>query len=408
MFTASPDFQLLLTMARGHCKMKILLIILSMIGFVIQVTQVSRQYFKYTTTTVVTFVRPHTVKNHPVAVCIRYSDILDKDALFKETGIRMRPLAWLQDAIEDEDKLTIRQVMDYTPAAEHVIDSCFYRPDRWLLTTGSGRECHKRFNVSKFYTGELICYKIEEMRDIPIDTAGVTKATFKTLLVFEVEFTPVFTQSRVAYVIMFLGTVPYKSRENIAFIPPLKVPGSNQSIYNTLYATPADTRVKLLPAPYDTNCTKIDSEVKFTCKKSCLIQKYKLLNRAPTFELLTLRHDLKPLTTKDLMNQTIKQQADKYLNECVHQCDFTPCLIEFSHTTVLPHLRPRIGFSVASVIAFLPDTHTRAQAKMSFIDYFSFICTCIGAWFGISFLTLDPSRWLGKRKQNTRVSARPA
>ena len=60
---------------------KYLMIIGSLTGFVIQVTQVSKQFFKYTTTTDVTFIRSNNHKLHSVAACIRYADIIDRSRL---------------------------------------------------------------------------------------------------------------------------------------------------------------------------------------------------------------------------------------------------------------------------------------------------------------------------------------
>ena len=103
----------------------------AVIGFTLQVVQVSLQYFAFTTTTQVSYLLPPFVQPHVVALCVRYSDMLDHERVRRETGIQSQAVKSMADAYDQESRLTIRQSMRYTPAVNKTIDSCTYRRDGW-------------------------------------------------------------------------------------------------------------------------------------------------------------------------------------------------------------------------------------------------------------------------------------
>ena len=84
-------------------------------GFLTQLTRVSQQYFMYRTTTRVILDTPAETVFHVTSLCVRYHEILDKDRLFNETGIKWKEWANQEDAIELETLLTVEQIFRFTP-----------------------------------------------------------------------------------------------------------------------------------------------------------------------------------------------------------------------------------------------------------------------------------------------------
>ena len=58
------------------------------------------QYFAYRTTTQFALATPRWFEPHPVALCIRYGDLIDYKKLLKETGIRLESINAMVDCHE--------------------------------------------------------------------------------------------------------------------------------------------------------------------------------------------------------------------------------------------------------------------------------------------------------------------
>ena len=74
---------------------------------------------------------------------------------------------------------------------------------------------------------------------------------------------------------------------------------------------------------------------------------------------------------------------------CDASCHSMPCADEYTRTkTSFSRLgKMHLGFALMSPQE--PDVETSVQPTMSFIEFFSFVCSCFGTWFGLSFLSLE-------------------
>lgn len=396
--------------ARRRSKfIRCLFIAIAVIGFMVQTAHISSQYFQYPTTTTILLVRSEMTTNDPIALCIRYWDIIDSNELYQKTGIRYKRIRNLEDAIYYDSKLTISQIFDLTPDVDDFIENCIFRPDEWNIFQQNKSTCRAVFNVTKFTTSDHICYRIEQIfRGARYYKFDISLSSLYRSELFHVTLTQRFADSDFVYGIAFSGELPHKSRESCPVIPRFKsVVGDNiNTVYNGLHVTPSRTRIQLLSAPYETNCRHATPEVYYNCRTSCLIKKYKLIDRIPGYELITEKSDLRPMSTLNVSDDRRKEQGLAFWRACQKLCFFRPCVEESSKTTLLPILKSNVTFALSSVTPVDPDTLSHVQATMSFVEFLTLWSSCFGLWFGLSFLSLDPHRVFPSGRRRERVIVR--
>ena len=376
-------------------------ILCSVIGFIVQVIQVSMRYFSFTTTTKITMEMTEYVKLHPVALCIRYSDIIDREKLFKETGIKLHTEKGIEKAMEDETKLTIEQIFDYTPDTEHAIADCTFRPDAWSIRSGEAEICRQIFNVSKFFTQEYMCYKIRERQPELKHMQSATRSTYSKSSMFTIYMNSSLNNADFVSPILFQGKMPTESRHHAPLLGFLRDRSEKaKKTLAFLYLTPADVMHQLLESPYDTKCVNVDEDSLGDCMLDCLVKGFAPFDRVPGYELLEKKYKLKPLSTADVMDPTKGPVIEKIHEDCDAGCRFKSCKGGFTvtHTRQRQAEESAIGFSLTAPIN--PRIDLTAQPTMFFVEFFSFLCSCFGTWFGISFMSIEsikPLRLLKRR-----------
>lgn len=139
-----------------------LLLVASSIGFLYQVSEVSKQYFKYETDTLFILISEEYMYFFPSNInsCPRFVDILDRDRVYNETRIMIPRVHDDNESYAVEGLLTMEQILEYTPDNETVIASCRLREVYNSISILSGKECMKRLTVIEFFMQEYICYLI--------------------------------------------------------------------------------------------------------------------------------------------------------------------------------------------------------------------------------------------------------
>ena len=165
--------------------------------------------------------------------------------------------------------------------------------------------------------------------------------------------------------------------------------------------------------PYDTSCRDKHPDMMFTCRYNCLVHRFKSHRIMLPDAIVSHPLDYRIIGSQDIQhpdNITIVSQVDK---ECQARCHFIPCLQKFSLTATMSSLVTDVvlGFEMRSPNE--PDMSTVALPVMHFVEFFSFLCSCFGTWFGISFLSLDPfkkvpckHRWARRRKSKSKLRTR--
>jgi hypothetical protein len=382
---------------------------------VFQVQYVSVKYFQFGTVKQVT---PSVSKNlvrHNVAVCIRYNDILDLDTLFNETGVIISKLALnesLDAGIENDHKITIDQIFKYTPSAEDIIETCMYRPDEYQIKHGNQTECEEVFHTLKMLTQESMCYVFynTDLEEIP--KTSVTQSTFFAYRVFDINFNGLIGDATMINVIGFIGFYPWLARDISP--APIDIRYENGvKRENYISISTSEYTYELLEAPYDTKCTR-DGEADdyIECFQECRIKEFirkvgKLPARLMIFEELIDNYgglNVHRFSSIDEQNETLQNITEEIGKMCNKKCFFLPCEYGFSGTKISFFHRPNITFGVSLVTSTDPATVTTTKPEWLFIDYFTYVTSCLGTWFGISLLSINPFGLHAYWKRKHRVS----
>lgn len=382
------------------------LVIVAIIGFTFQVVQVSVLYFRFKTSTHVSFETPEFLETHSAALCIRFTDIIDKERLFKETGIRLQDTRTLEEGMRQSGKLTVDQVFEYTPQENETIVSCVHRPDEWSIERIVGPDCYKVFRVRKFFMLEYICYIADQVSDHKMRVEAVVQSMFAKGIIFTVLFNQSFSEMDRVLPIAFGPGWPIVSRDHApvqSFVKDRPKKGNTKK-FALIVVTPSDLSVHLLPRPYDTDCFQVTSDTNLSgCRQRCLLQAFAPFQRVPGTEILTTRHKLKPLTTADVMDP-IQGPAIRELHQnCVSRCRRRACNSGYSVTSVGRSMTTGETVRLNLAAPLHSKVVITAQPSMLFIEYFSLVCSCFGTWFGLSFLSLKELT-----RRNTRQIRRPA
>lgn len=341
---------------------------------------------------------PTFIKPHQVALCIRYSDIVDRERLREETGIDLGPATNLKEALMEEGKLTIDQVFEFTPDANISISRCDFRPDAWTIKQEDAAGCYEHFLVSKFFTLEYMCYHVQERVPKKIHYEGVTKSTFSVGTFFTLFLNESLNSLDCLYPIAFHADgrvygLPNYSRNHAQQLNHLRDKNRNftrngRPAVAFIHMIPADVWINRMEKPYDTQCTPVDQGYADKCRLNCYLDKLAPYNRVPGWELLDQRYKQKPISTKDIQHPTLGPLLRSFDYECAVRCDYSPCHEGFTVTKTQRRQTMNRAVGIALTSPIDPRIDLTSQATMSFVEFFSFICSCFGTWFGVSFLSL--------------------
>lgn len=373
----------------------------AVIGFTAQTVMIAIQYFSFLTKTHVSMEVQQFIPKYGISLCIRYADILDKERLSNETGLRFDAPHTLTDAIQNEGKLTVRQIFEYTPAADSAIDRCHFRSDPWLLTEKNGRDCDSEFRVDKFLMPEFMCYHIIQQQDRRLNTQAATRSTFHQNVIFNLYLSKAFADADNFNLIISVADRPIETTR-VTNLPDLSCDHSpiisvrdqvtHKRLFNNIHLTPSYVTVKLLPAPYDTACINVRGSQVARCRRDCLARKLRPFNRLPRREILTEAVDMITITTADMKNASVGPRIRTIEQTCRNRCNVKLCSEKYTITSYRLLGSLHKSFKMTLMVATDPRTIVETEASMSFVDFFCFASGCCCTWFGVSFSSLKPRR----------------
>lgn len=144
----------------AHC----LLLVVCFLLFCYQAYDLSVVYLEYKTTTKVMFAVSDDI-SPAVALCIRYSDIVDWDSVNRELGLMGRESLRRAQAFREYSKLmrhpTVGQIFKFTPEVNQSLDCILHRAsDGFVPIPICGPDAHRIFDVTKAYVQVIFscCY----------------------------------------------------------------------------------------------------------------------------------------------------------------------------------------------------------------------------------------------------------
>ena len=362
-----------------------------------------------------------------------------------------------QDVRLVQTLVTLEDIFDLSPPTNDLFNSCTIRmPNSYSFQEIGGKDCHSHFKIGKFYLQEFVCYRFEFETVKKLDKYQFRNLAYALAypgMFYGVAFN-VSTFLKADYVKVIVNPVQIRPYRSAAFAPSFwrrYNPKRKTAKYNWFTITYGMLINKRLPPPFNTSCVDYQSRGFIDandCIRQCLIYRTKSnfnlypysvliqnfqqnglqnqgnssLNSSPMKEkssqnsspmkekssqnreknertdgihlsMEKLPLDLKTIVVHDLeTNETIGSTLYNLEESCSRSCSSLDCEVEYSMTQVSKE--PQMD-----VMAFQVNTPQKPTYKIhfhpktKFIEYFIYVLSCFGTWFGLSILSLNPFRY---------------
>ena len=332
-----------------------------------------------------------------LAVCVRYTDILLYDKLRQETGILMNRTSDYRGIVQSQSMLTVRQIFDYTPAAESWIASAKIRKnDSFLLKRCEQRECDSQFDLSKFYLQEYVCYRMQFRQRNVIDMDMTAFALRSSHVLYYVYLSDAMSGADCIRVIAHTDDhLPHQSKDFAPTVDRLSDFDSKTIHSNSFSFSFITSEIQLMQWPYDSDCEP-DTNRSIAMQHHCMLHKLSVVHRVPFTGILSERHDLKHLSYQDLENKTMADFVIRSENECANVFRKLDCRFSFTITTLVQSTRSHDErkFLLKMRIPSSPGIQVIMDAKVTLSEYLIFVGSCFGIWFGLSAFSLNPVKFI--------------
>ena len=375
--------------------------LICMLGFLVQVQQVSQLYFRFQTTSRTSFQIRDINNYQSIMYCPRFFELIHGH---KEGNIVMS--GQLSISLDQYflylSSLTVKDILELTPPASEAIDSCIIRLGKMSTPKVLDNSmCKIYFNVSKSVVGEKICYtfiptfgangfSVGDIATSLTHTGSVYRIVPRStiLLSFYASFISVVNGN----IKNFLNSRLFQAKT----VNDMTLNRSRILVYGDSIET------KTLPPPFDTACSP--GHNREICYEECLVNKFKVINRLPWSGFHSKKLDMKMLTPVQLLNETISGHVGQSFEECHSLCKLkTECFTQFSRTTIQEYQAPFSYF--ISVLPSQPHVSVFAIPTLTLIEYIVQMGSCLGIWFGMSIISINPVKWKVIQNKNFATEA---
>ena len=342
-------------------------------------------YFKYKTSSRIEITARETYRLPDIILCTRYREVTSKKVWE----------SYSTQLMQQENEPTIRQILQMTP--NNTLDECGYRfngSDEFQMKKEI--ECSKIWKIVKYASGADVCYAYLSAENEAYSIPDVASALDHVGIIYELYLNESMKNAQHLYLISdtnplglsltLKATLPVRSRKyGEAMIRGLDDKTLNYfTVQGTIY------NVTLLQAPYDTGCVP-DYQADF-CGPDCNTKyKQEQLQRVPFHEIITEPLDLRMVSEKDLMNETVQEIIKKGNEMCSKKCSHPPCQSYYSLTDAFGNFKADIGLHRLVLAAGVPRSNgliVNTFPSMQLIDFLNNLAVSASIWFGVSVLSL--------------------
>lgn len=161
-----------------------------------------------------------------------------------------------------------------------------------------------------------------------------------------------------------------------------------QAEYSTL-------TVYLLPPPFATQCSDYQNNngSRKSCFNDCIDREVqKTFGKVPFNVPRVQSCDLRPVNGEDISNVTFTKILDALEDRCDIFCSRMTCIDHFYTTSLQKEEKDEFGVVSLQVTAPKAAEITVTNTPtLTFTDFFVYVTSCFGTWFGLSVLSFQPS-----------------
>lgn len=168
--------------------------------------------------------------------------------------------------------------------------------------------------------------------------------------------------------------------------------------------------IQRLAYPYKTNCQNYETSDQQTCQQTCLNDGTQRRFGKISFSTITkLPLDLKHVSPWDVDNETFRHQFNALAISCDATCKKDNCFDTITSTKVTAFESRICSYFQVN---YPTDSYFRIRflARITFTEYLVYrvyILSCLGIWFGVSIINLNPfSMFSRRRRRESHVTCR--
>ena len=372
----------------------LLFILMCVVGFVLQVYQVSKVYFKFTTTTRSDFRVLETAYYTTTVFCLHHFDLLNRS---KYEKYEVQQAARNKKIQQELLVLTVRDIMELTPQALDIVRSCMIRDQELHLPIFlNSSQCQDFFNITKSVSGEKVCYDFIPLANFNYSVGDVSSSPTYQNVAYKIDLDAKLGRAHYASIISHHPTSS-NSDPLISRMFGYNVHNANSFIDSGFLVYEKLIYYEKLPPPYDTKCINRERQV---CYELCLINRFKTMNRIPWSGFHRNSVDMKIFSYKDLQDESMALVARKAFQDCHFQCKIqAECRNDFSITLVRQITNSRKILFISSMAPAGPCIKILSVPMLTFVEYLVQMGSCLAIWFGFSIISLDPVKLIHSRRK---------
>lgn len=349
-----------------------------------------------------------TISDDDLTTCFYFFDIFKYGAYEDDTGIHV-PMnltdvntAW-ELSLSLIENLTINQIIQYTPSANETLEECSLRmrEENEIQSNLNATECNKHINISKYVSNYYMCYRFSfpKIRGIP-DTILIASDVYEAFLIHSISFNEALF-SNVSFFGVLMNDHNYLPlREFLTMTLIFRSYRSDMNIFgaNMFAIRYYRSMTTNLEPPYVTMCKNYSY---MDCLTECIQEgTYSRFNRLSPISFNDKGNE--KLMTAALLNADRSKVPIYFdiVSSCKQKCPWDQC----EYVVTIASVEEQMAWELFRIYVSLQKTASTIVIhvpKMSFIDYMTFVASCFGTWFGVSFIGMNPFKFqLTLRKPN--------
>lgn len=359
------------------------------LGCAFQVENISLSYFSFESVTKIRYYAPETVIYPELHYCFRYlQDALDWNAI--ETKYGYRPHATEEEKRKWVDMITIKDIFEFTPQFE--IIKCIIRDKSGFNGIISKKNNCTFFTITKYVQQQYVCYRIKPKQMKPVKFSNVHSSLYFERMLYEIHFNGILSRAMKSRTAISEILFPHIAR---IYAPSFFK--NNYENIGILISCQAFEN-KFLSYPYDRQpCTDYVSYSKYCeCVDKCISsQTIKHFNRKSFHEFHTIPEDIKMISDSMITNETIQMFLTVLFEKCTISCPIKPCA--YSYCITNGHSKSTKIVNESTDTSFIriespprPNISIEYIPSLPLLDFFIFIFTSLGIWFGFVIININP------------------
>ena len=368
------------------------------VGLLWQQYLILHSYFRYEVTATTSVAIPQVIFPLALSFCVAYDDVLDYDALNRDTG---RNWSYSnRDCLEYTNYLTIEQLFRYSPQTQSILEMYRYLKKGDFIHTEAHSNFSDHVNVTKYYYKGMFCYHLIPHHDKVMTHRDVSVLALLGGVITSINFQKLWKTEYLKIAMDHKNRIPLRGLQATHWMFRHYDAENDSGDINMFFSHYFTMDVDSLPPPYETNCRNYSqlglNEVRneAECIEYCVTKNtVNEFGKIPHNVVVTnVSSTMYLLSNHDLNNITIDRRFREIQENCSKACSEPACQDSQVITVTYYKSWPNKYIKWKSIVPSLPSFKIVYRKAQSWIDLIIYLTSSISTWTGFSIFAMDPIR----------------